>query len=122
MKSQERNDNGEVGNTPNKGIGTPVSRHCVVLGVAPSFRCRFSRLECLGYSWFLDNVVRDEWERWKDRKRGIHWGCWIGVARVIASFSADMVCGARPAERRSWWKMGAAQGIVDGGVVRREWQ
>jgi hypothetical protein len=42
------------------GIDASISRHCVVLGVAPGLRCRSLRLGCLGHSWFLNTVICGE--------------------------------------------------------------
>jgi hypothetical protein len=44
----------------NMRIGASISRHRVVLGVAPGLRCRYLRLGCLGHSWFLNIVISGE--------------------------------------------------------------
>ena len=72
--------------------------------------------------WFLNTVVSGEQEKWKDPKGDIHWGCWVGVVRVIAIFlliwgmgggacRKEIVGGGRGRDRESLMV----------GVVRREW-
>jgi hypothetical protein len=95
------------------GIGAPISRHCVVLGVGPD-------LDAARRNWpfgFLITVVSGEQEKWKDPKGDIHWGCWVGVVKVIAVFL--LIWGIRGGacrkdSRRSWVEDGAEKGIVDG--------
>lgn len=93
--------------------------HCVVLGVAPGFRCRSSRLGSSGHSCSLNTVVSGERERWKYLKGDIHWGCWVGVVKAIAIYSVDMGYMRWGLQGGGPWKMGAEQGTVDGGGCER---